>query len=68
MGITQAKWDWYNGYWLIIAIDISVTVIPIIKIVYEEYKELEKIKNSKKAMGIVTPKQTRGESKTWEAK
>jgi hypothetical protein len=53
--LTQKKWGWYNGYLLIIAIDISVTIIPILKIVYEEFKELKMIKESKKAMGIFTP-------------
>jgi hypothetical protein len=56
VSITQKKWGWYNGYLLVIAIDISFTIIPILKIVYEEFKELKKINDSKTAMGIVTPK------------
>jgi len=57
VGNTQAKFGWYYGYWLVIAIDCSVTVIPILKIVYDEIKDLVKIKNSAKAMGInATPK------------
>lgn len=52
VGVTQAKWGWYYGYWLIIAIDCCITVIPIMRIVYDEFKQLIKIKNSKRAMGI----------------
>jgi sugar phosphate permease len=52
VGVTQAKWGWYNGYWLIIAIDCCITVIPIMRIVYDEFKQLIKIKNSKRAMGL----------------
>lgn len=57
VGVTQAAWGWSKGYWLIIAIDCCITVIPIMKIVYDEYKEIVKIKKSKIAMGInSTPK------------
>jgi len=52
VSITQKKWGWYNGFLLVIAIDISVTIIPIMRIVFEEFKELKKIKESKKAMMI----------------
>jgi hypothetical protein len=31
---------------LVVAIDITLTIIPILKIVYEEFKELRKIKQS----------------------
>jgi MFS transporter, OPA family, solute carrier family 37 (glycerol-3-phosphate transporter), member 3 len=56
VGITQANYGWQNGYWLIIAIDCTITVIPILKIVYEEFKEIVKIKKSKLAMGLNSPK------------
>ena len=53
VSITQKKWGRYNGYLLVIAIDISITIIPIMRIVFEEFKELKKINESKRAMGIV---------------
>lgn len=56
VGVTQAKWGWYYGYWLIIAIDCCITIIPIMRIVYDEFKQLIKIKNSKRAMGLKSTK------------
>ena len=32
IGQTQAIWGWYNGYWLVISIVVSCTLIPIFKI------------------------------------
>ena len=55
VGTTSTSYGWQNGYWLVIAIDISVTFIPIIRIVYEEFKELRMIKTSVKAMGLNNP-------------
>lgn len=52
VGVTQPHYGWQNGYLLVIAIDISVTIVPILKIVWEEFKELHVIKESAKAMGL----------------
>jgi hypothetical protein len=52
VGFTQAAWGWYYGYWLIIALACTITVFPILKVLVDEYQELAKIKQSKKAMGI----------------
>ncbi len=57
VGITQAEWGWQYGFWMIIALDCCLTVIPIIKILYDEFHELVKIKNSRKAMGLKSPNQ-----------
>jgi sugar phosphate permease len=49
---TSTHWGWQEGYLLIIAIDISLTLIPILRIVYDEFKELKMIKTSVLAMGL----------------
>lgn len=43
---------WQEGLLLVIAIDISLTLIPIIRIVYDEFKELVMIRVGAKAMGL----------------
>ena len=44
IGVTQRKWGWYNGYLLVVAIDISATILPIIGVAFREIKELLKIR------------------------
>ena len=41
IGFTQDKLGWQNGYWLVISIDITITIIPLLKICYDEFKELK---------------------------
>jgi hypothetical protein len=42
--LTELKWGWYDGYLLVVAIDISATIIPIVGIAIREMKELRQIK------------------------
>jgi OPA family glycerol-3-phosphate transporter-like MFS transporter 3 len=44
IGFTQRAYGWQNGYWLVIAIDISLAIIPLTKICYDEYREWRLIK------------------------
>lgn len=37
---TSPKYGWQNGYLLVIAIDISLTLLPVLKIFFKEVKEL----------------------------
>lgn len=52
------KYGWQDGYLLVIAINISLTLIPILRIVYDEFKELYMIKVGKQAMGLSKPAAT----------
>ena len=52
LSFTVDPLGWQNGYLLVVAIDITITAFPILKIVYEEYKELKIISKSKKALGM----------------
>jgi sugar phosphate permease len=52
VAFTNDKFGWQYGFFLVVSIDISLTLIPILLIVYKEFKELIMIKNSKKAMGM----------------
>ena len=52
VGQTQSAWGWYNGYWLVISIVVSCTVIPILKIAFNEFKELKKIKMVERTLGL----------------
>ena len=49
---TQKAYGWQDGYLLVIAVDISLTLVPILRIVYDEFKELIMIRIGKKAMGL----------------
>ncbi|CDW80091.1 sugar phosphate exchanger 3 [Stylonychia lemnae] len=44
IGFTQKSLGWQNGYWLVISIDISLTVIPLVLICIKEFNELKLIK------------------------
>ena len=52
IGFTQRSYSWYNGYWLVTAIDISVTTIPLVKICYDEFHELRLIKKAVRKLEI----------------
>ena len=43
IGATKQAWDWKYGYWLVLSIDISLTIIPLMKILIEEIRELRQI-------------------------
>ena len=59
VGLTQPAYGWQSGYLLIIAIDITVTVLPIMKIVYDEVRELLMIQKSAAAMGLSHTQESR---------
>jgi MFS transporter, OPA family, solute carrier family 37 (glycerol-3-phosphate transporter), member 3 len=52
VGVTQKKYGWYNGYLLVVAITVSVTALPILKIAYDEIRELRKIRYAEKVLGL----------------
>ena len=37
---TSPKYGWQSGYFLVIAIDITVTLVPVLSIFYQEVKEI----------------------------
>lgn len=52
VSFTRSAYGWANGYFLFIAIDISVGCIPVLVMVYKEVKEIIKLKKSERAMGL----------------
>lgn len=40
--------DWKYGFWLIIAVSMILSAVPLIKIVYEEIIEIKNIINNRK--------------------
>ena len=49
---SNSERNWQYGYLLVIAIDISVTLLPILRIVYSEFLELKKIRATKNAVNM----------------
>ena len=52
ISFTQQGSEWRYGYFLVVAIDISITIIPVAIILTREVKELVRIKTARKAMGL----------------
>lgn len=46
IGATKKAWGWQYGYWMVLSVDISLTLIPLSKILYEEISELRAIYQS----------------------
>ena len=43
IGATKKAWNWEYGFWLVLSVDISLTLIPLMKILVEELIELRNI-------------------------
>jgi len=54
LSFTVAGGNWKYGYLLVVALDITLTAVPILIILYHELKELKIIKETKKALAIDT--------------
>lgn len=52
IGYTRDWWQWQYGYLLVIAIDISLTIIPISRILFDEFSEILRIRKTEKIMTV----------------
>jgi MFS transporter, OPA family, solute carrier family 37 (glycerol-3-phosphate transporter), member 3 len=53
-GLLEKRYGWAKGYFLFMAIDISVALIPVVVIAYKEVKEIIMLKKSEKKMGLTS--------------
>jgi sugar phosphate permease len=52
VGNTVNALGWANGYFLFLAIDINLALIPVLVMVYKEVREIIKLKKSEQVMGL----------------
>ncbi len=46
IGETEEAWGFIYGYWLVISVDITLSIIPLCIICFKEFKQIVKIKES----------------------